>query len=203
MFSRMKTKSLFLTVIATVLSIGCDDVPAHYPPNPGDGVEAIPQSAAVSECGGFAQKTFALTDASQDPIETNYCDAEVIDWQYDAESGALTVTDHRVILNCCGDHGISIKQVEDGTYVITETDAPMALENGEASRCNCMCVFDFELEAQDIPQEDIAVRLILDVTDADNEVIVYDGVLNLTSSSFGSIVIEDDKDASIWCDGAK
>lgn len=46
------------------------------------------------------------------------------------------------------------------------------------------------------------VDSVVNQTDA-GEVIVYSGVLNFTTSSFGSVVIEDDTDMSIWCDGAQ
>ena len=147
--------------------------------------QPLTQQAAISECGGFV--------ATARTAAADYCDAEVLEWSYDAETARLTVVDNRIILNCCGDHSMSASLV-DGVYVIQERDAP---EGGDG-RCNCMCVFDYSLEIDDVPVGLIAVRLIRDVTDDGGEpAVVFDGTFDLAAGSGSEIL--DATSAEPWC----
>jgi hypothetical protein len=135
------------------------------------GAELIPQQARVSECGGFG--------ATRDGPRA-YCDAELLRWQFQA--GTLSLTDQRVELNCCGLHGMQVELV-DGVYLVTETDEP-----GDG-RCHCMCVFDFNVVAEGIPEGVIRVRLERMVTDwPEASGLVWEGDLDLAQGS-GEIVV--------------
>jgi len=144
------------------------------------GADNIIHSAALSDCGGF-------DDTKVDVELSEYCDAQIIRWNYDAGTKVFTFSDNRVFLNCCGDHNMTI-ELEDDIYVITEIDAPA---NGD--RCSCMCSFDYEIEIQNMPAEIIELRLALDVTDSidTSNDKVWEGSIDLTTTTSGEIVIDD------------
>ena len=151
----------------------------------------IPQQEAVSECGGFenTQQQQALTADGA----SGYCDAEVLSWEYSA--GKLSINNTRVLLNCCGEHSIGIDEIDDGEYLVTEVDQP----DGIGGRCGCMCVFDFELEANELPERTIKLVLERDVTDSENGIqTVWEGELDLSQGS-GDIVV-DETDVEGWCE---
>lgn len=145
------------------------------------------QNEKVSDCGGFPRATHGLR---ADPPP--YCDAEVLHWSYDPQKKLLSLTDARVELNCCGIHHMTLDW-EDGVYRALETDDP---ENG--MRCSCMCVFDFSLEASELPQELIRLRLERRVSDwPEASGVVWEGELDLTSLA-GFVII--DTTPSMWCE---
>ncbi|MCK6592070.1 MAG: hypothetical protein HUU21_06955 [Polyangiaceae bacterium] len=160
------------------------------------GGSALTQFPAVSECGGFVKS--GSPGAKIDPPAADpatYCDAERLLWAYDAASQSLGLSNTRVLLNCCGDHSITVVE-EDGTYVINEKDAPEAAAGG--ARCNCMCVFDYTISVETIPSGIIPIRLVLDVTDSMMPPkVVYEGSLDLSKGS-GEIVI-DPNTVEPWC----
>ncbi|MBN2493729.1 MAG: hypothetical protein JXR96_03970 [Deltaproteobacteria bacterium] len=146
----------------------------------------LPQDDRVSECGGFESNGGTIFDAP-----SAYCDAEVLYWIYEAASQTLSLADTRILLNCCGDHGMTVAQV-DGVYVVTETDAP---EDGWG-RCLCMCVYDFVVSVSQIPAETIPIRIFREVTDSESGT-VWEGELDLTAGA-GAVVI-DETDVGLWC----
>ena len=149
---------------------------------------AIDQTDAVSGCGGFP-----LTRAPLFGDYTGeYCDAEVLHWEYDETNQILDIRDARILLNCCGDHSMDVA-FEDGVYLIDELDAP---QNGDG-RCHCMCVFDYDLSATGIPAGIITVRLMRHVTDSGDEFMVWEGELDLAEGS--GFVILDDTPEDNWC----
>lgn len=153
----------------------------------------LTQNSLVSECGGFAKTK--VDPPTPDPA--TYCDAEQLLWVYDADAQSLGLTDARITLNCCGEHSMSVAVDDAGTYVVTERDAPQIV-GGMASRCNCMCVFDFGVSVEPVPAGTIDVRVVLEVTDsADASTVVWEGAIDLTKGS-GSIVI-DSSSADPWC----
>jgi hypothetical protein len=161
------------------------------------GCGGIPQTQATSECGGFdAGTAYALVtgEAAGDP---DYCAAERLVWTYDQPGKKLVITNTRVLLNCCGEHSISIDSLRDGRYVLDETDAPEGGLLG-GSRCSCMCVYDFRVEAEEIPPKSINVKLKRDVTDDDEAVqTVWQGEWDLQTGA-GSIDV-DVSDIGPWC----
>lgn len=143
----------------------------------------------LSECGGFERPDAAPTVL---PLPA-YCDAEVLTFTH--AGGTLSLSNERVLLNCCGDHSMTVR-LEEGTYVVTEIDAPEAAAGG--ARCGCMCVFDFAVEAGPIAAGTIAVRLVRDVTDDDAAPwVVWEGDLDLTAGS-GTITV-DTSSVEGWC----
>ena len=147
----------------------------------------IAQSSTVSECGGFPQPTGSGT--------SGYCDAEVLGWSYDAAGETLALVDSRIELNCCGVRSSKLEKRGDG-YVLTQTDAPEVFD-GQEARCGCTCVFDFALEAQQIPQGVISLEVVRNVTDdAAGPTTVFQGSIDLAQQS-GQIDI--DTTPSEWC----
>jgi len=151
---------------------------------------ALVQRPATSACGGF----FA---GAKSPLgdPATYCDAEMLWWAYDAATGMLTLANNRIELNCCGDHSIAVT-LEEGVYVVTERDAPEFAD----ARCGCMCVWDFDVEVDDIPNGVIDVRLVRNVTDGGGPRTVWTGSLDLTLGT-GSVTI-DAGTAEPWCSSA-
>jgi len=182
-------KLLYTAATTTLLATACTTEVADPDPDPSTG---ITQQATTSECGGFAR----LTDSGSSGQEPAYCEAEVLHWSYDAEREALSVTDSRIELNCCGDHDIQIEQVGD-RYVITETDAPEDMGAMGLARCDCMCVFDFALDAEGIPEEAIELAVVRNVTDGGGTTTIFEGSVDLTAGS-GFVVV--DETPSMWCE---
>jgi len=167
----MKTAMKLVVLLSLTALVGCGGGEGH----PGQ----LEQQAEVSGCGGFGGGG-ALRD-----VPAGYCDAEVLRWQYDPGTQTLALTDARVMLNCCGEHGASLA-LEDGVYVLRETDEPEA----GGVRCACMCAFDFALEAQGIPAGEIALRLELLVSDwPEGSGTVWQGSLDLSQGG-GEIVLD-------------
>ena len=179
----MKRLALMGTLVGSLLVCACG---VEEAPKEGN---TIPQSSRVSECGGFDAAQRSSTSYTGD-----YCASEVLGWTYDAKAGKLKLTDNRVLLNCCGDHSVKVSK-QNGTYVITETDAP---QQGN-QRCQCMCVFDFELSIEQLSGGVISIELVRDVTDdASGPESVFKGKLDLSKGAGAEVV--NSKDASSWCD---
>jgi hypothetical protein len=173
--------------------------PFCQPSTPTPTPTPLPFTAAVSECGGFSPAKPGDTPAPLPlplpPAPADYCKAEVLAWSHDAASGRLELRDSRVLLNCCGDRAIKAT-LENGVYVLRETDGP---EGGAAgARCNCLCVFDFDLIVEGVKGNSIDVELRRDVLDDNSkEQVVWAGKLDLTQLS-GQIVV-DSSDAEGFC----
>jgi hypothetical protein len=154
-------------------------------PTPGPTMDNYIQN--ISLCGGFEGHTKAI---SYDP--TTYCDAEVMYWEYDGDTGLLSLMDARILLNCCGQHSIRVDRTISG-LTVTEIDASMG-----GYRCLCTCVFDFGVDILDVPSGILSLRIMRDVTDSQKAPeVVWEGTLDLAACS-GSIVI-DNTPAGPWC----
>lgn len=147
----------------------------------------IKQSFIISDCGGFGANGGILLG---DPAA--YCDAEVLHWQYDRPGQALTMTDARIMLNCCGDRSMVMAQ-DGNAFLITEKDG--------GTRCHCgECAFDFTLEASGIAGGVITLGILRDISDSGHAPqTVFEGSLDLSLSA-GTVVL-DESDASTWCHG--
>ena len=174
--------------LAALFSLGCADN------DPSTALEV--KASAVSDCGGFAASSAALTD---EDAPADYCAAEVLEWSYDKDAEILSLLNTRVILNCCGDHYFTTERAEDGTFVVTETDSPQKTSMGTYDRCDCECVFDYEIELADIPSEEISLRLMRHVTDSGAAETVWGGTLDLTASSIENSIVTNEEDADPWC----
>lgn len=171
------------TISLFVLGLGC----GGYTTELESGITQ--QQDRISECGGFEKAGDHLFGGPE-----NYCDAEVLHWQYVPESQTLHLADARVLLNCCGDHTMTIKEVE-GVYVVTETDDP---EDGWG-RCHCMCVFDYTMSAVGLAEGVIQLKIVREVSDwPEGSGDVWEGELDLSEGS-GAIVIDDETDVTGWC----
>lgn len=163
------------------------------------GGSGLTQFPSVSECGGFVgggSASAKIDPPMADPA--TYCDAERLLWVYDAATQSLGVSNTRVLLNCCGDHTITVTE-EGGTYVFMERDAPQAASGG--ARCNCSCVFDYTVSIEPIPEGSLPIRLVLDVTDSGKAPeVVYEGSLDLTKGS-GEVIL-DPNTVDPWCGGS-
>ncbi|MBN2493728.1 MAG: hypothetical protein JXR96_03965 [Deltaproteobacteria bacterium] len=147
------------------------------------------QQDAVSECGGFGTYEQALQVSAED-----YCAAERLHWTYDPASATLRLLDARVLLNCCGDHSMTLSVI-DGVYEAYELDEP---EDGWG-RCLCMCVFDFSVEASGVPEDLITLRLLREVTDDGQgvQVVLEDTQIDLGQGS--GVIVIDDRPEEVWC----
>jgi hypothetical protein len=182
----MRSSKLVLGALAVVTIAACGTT--SDPSNPG-----LTQTPLISECGGFLGQAKVEPPA---PDPATYCEAERLLWTYDAEAGSLGLTNARIVLNCCGEHSIEVRE-EDGTYVIAERDAPELVEGMEA-RCNCSCVFDFGVSVEGIEAGVIDVRIVRDVTDdMESEKVVYEGKIDLSEVQ-GAITV-DPTSADPWC----
>jgi hypothetical protein len=152
----------------------------------GPAASEFQEEVQVSECGGFVS---LLRSPLGD--RATYCDAEVLNWAYDVEAGRLNLANNRVLLNCCGEHEMTVAHAA-GTFVVTEIDAP------GAGRCRCDCVFDYTVSFTGTAGWEVPLRLVRDVTDSGAApAVVWEGTLDLTQGA-GQIVI-DTTDVSAWC----
>jgi hypothetical protein len=157
----------FFTMLSLASMVGCPETV---------------QVGEVSDCGGFSgTREFAITDHGHDGMR-DYCDAQVLYWQY--ADGTLTILDSRVLLNCCGQHSVSI--VGGETISIHEQDDP---EPG-AMRCDCRCAYDFRAELDGLMAGPVEMELLLHVTDVTDEPTeLWSGTVDLADGS-GEIVID-------------
>lgn len=158
----------------------------------------LAQTMEVSQCGGFSQLGSAITDEA-----SAYCAAEVLDWRYVADTETLHLSNDRILLNCCGEHSITVHQ-EGELYVVTERDAPEQIGPlplpGSGARCDCMCVFDFSVQVQSIAADPIELKIVREVTDSDLPVAeIWRGTIDLALGQ-GTVTI-DDEDVGPWCGG--
>jgi hypothetical protein len=171
--------------ILTLLVSGCLETEE---PNPGGNSETIEFHPIMSDCGGFDREASDDLDDS-----AGYCDAELLNWRYDAERSVLELTDSRVLLNCCGVHSMDARLV-DGVFVVTEYDAAE-----DAGRCDCMCVFDYSIAVHEVPNANVPVVLQRHVTDSsDAPMVIWEGTLDVTAGE--GVVTVDDTDVGVWCE---
>lgn len=147
------------------------------------GCPAVADEGEVSECGGFDDSTADLAMAQSDlDGPRGYCDAQVFRWEYTGDT--LTVLDSRVMLNCCGQHSVSISGGD--TVTIFEQDDP---EPG-GMRCDCRCAYDFRAELDGLVAGPVNLELLLHVTDVTAEpTVMWFGALDLSEGA-GEIVID-------------
>lgn len=180
--TRTLTMTLSLTLVALLAACGEE---TNEP-----GSDLIPQTFKVSECGGFQKATQSQTGLST----SSYCAAEVLKWSYDKATATLKLSDNRALLNCCGERKMSLTE-NNGVYEILETDSP---EAKTGARCHCMCVFDLSMDAQQIPDGVVSIKLMRHVTDSGAAAKqIYAGSIDLTKGS-GQVIL-DSTDVGPWC----
>ncbi|MGI5863864.1 MAG: hypothetical protein ACOX6T_17660 [Myxococcales bacterium] len=168
----MKTRTIALLAAALTLACG-----------------RIEQKQEVSECGGFADAS-SQQQALEGDSEQDYpwCQPEELVWEYDAASSRLRLTNTQVYLNCCGEQSIEIEETGEGCLV-SERDSPQ----GQlfAARCDCMCLYDFRVEAEEIEKRPVTIEIVREVTDSDRGVVpVWRGTIDLAQGS-GRIVVKE------------
>ena len=174
-----------VVIVAVAAAFGCVEGEAQDP-------GFLVQRQAISSCGGFGEVTPPATDGDGD-----YCEAERLEWTYDAATETLQLTDARALLNCCGERSLTMTLV-DGVNVITETDVP----EGEGGRCDCMCVFDLRLTVGGLFGGILPVRVERLETDvASAPATIWEGEIDLGLA--GGSVIMDPTDAGMWCRGGE
>jgi len=184
--SRVRFVLAASAVLAAGLALGANGATC-VPIEPSSWVPV--QTSRISECGGFRAAPLSGVAAVEGE---GYCDAEVLRWQYDAAAGTLSLWDDRIVLNCCGEHAMSVT-VEDGLWVVRETDEPL---DGE-TRCRCLCVYDYSVQVEGVAPGPIDVQLVRFVTE-DGERVVWEGALDLGQGS-GAIVL-DETSVDPWCE---
>lgn len=190
-------RHLTLTILGLAMATaaaGCSSEDSG-PAGSGGSTSGVTFTPSISECGGFPDNSGATAlPPAGDPA--SYCDAEVLLWSYDAASRTLGLSNNRVVLNCCGDHSLSVARDGD-TLVVTEKDAPEAQAGG--ARCGCSCVFDYAADVADVDAGMLKLRLERFVTDLDAAPVeVYEGEIDLGAGT-GKVVI-DAQSAEPWCD---
>jgi hypothetical protein len=160
-----------------------DDLPTDSATVPSDSV-GTDIELLLSECGGLTDEQRApaiFEDFQNQPAD--YCDAEVLYWTYDAETETLQLLDSRIILNCCGEHDITVTRETDSSLLVTEID------NGDAGRCRCTCAFDYQVSVERVWNQPLLVRMVRDISDEDGLIEVWQGTLSLDFGG-GSVIID-------------
>ena len=142
--------------------------------------QPLAQASRVSECRGFlaANEPF-FADGGLGTFPGGYCDAEVLEWRYQADQQKLSLVDSRMSLNCCSALAMSL-EVQEGVYVFTETDAP---PDGEYGRCRCDCIFDLGIEIEHVPGGVIELKLLRDTTDSPPVGTLWTGQVDLSAGA--------------------
>jgi len=136
------------------------------------------QQDDTSDCGGFEF-------AEQEKSVGDYCDDELIDWTYDAASGEFWIQDSRILLNCCGDHSMQVAVPNPDELYVLEIDNSIG-----GSRCGCVCIYDYAVAAQNVPDTPTTLTIERSVDDcAACSGILWSGPIDLTVGS-GSIVLQ-------------
>ncbi|PIE17767.1 MAG: hypothetical protein CSA65_07650 [Proteobacteria bacterium] len=186
MITRPWTPSTLVALSCALILTACGGDP-NATPDP----TTVQAASSVSECGGFATRSKSYEADS--PAPTPYCDAEALRWRYDAITKTLILSDDRVLLNCCGDHTVQVKE-QNGVFVVHQKDAP---EKG--ARCDCMCVFDYKTTLTGVSGGSIDIEIVREVTDEPGGAKpIWSGTLDLTRAA-GEIVI-DKTNVAPWCE---
>ncbi|HTN88375.1 MAG TPA: hypothetical protein VL242_32060 [Sorangium sp.] len=139
------------------------------------------QVGVVSEAGGFVDPERRLAIEGDE----SYCSSEVLRWRYDRSSGALTLADSRLLLNCCGQRAMHVDRI-DSIYEITERDEPDAAN----PRCDSVCTFDFTVAIPEVSPGKVYVRLLRDVVDAQGSAeLIWQGEIDVRRS-VGEVVLD-------------
>lgn len=146
------------------------------------GCPSIAEEGEVSDCGGFpGTRDHSITDHGHDGTG-DYCDARLLHWEF--ADGTLKILDSRVVLNCCGQHSVSI--IGGDTITIYEQDDP---EPGDL-RCDCSCAYDFRAELSGLAAGPVEIELLLHVTDVTvDPTQLWSGTVDLSDGS-GEIVVD-------------
>lgn len=116
----------------------------------------------------------------------DYCAAEVLRWHYDVPERRLTVTDARLLLNCCGQREIVVERA-DSMVEIIETDRPSETHG----RCSENCAFDLVAIVEGVAAGPTVVRLLRDVVDVQGSPeLIWEGALSLPRVAAGAALLD-------------
>ena len=118
-----------------------------------------------------------------------YCDAELIQWSYDADAEMLTFVHAGFEANCCTDH-YAHAQLDGTEYQIVHTEQPLYPE--APTPCGCKCVFDLEIRVP-VPSEpsiDLALLFHGRAPWNEKEETLWSGTIDLGAGA-GEIVVSD------------
>jgi hypothetical protein len=177
----IRFQHVFITVMLVSAS-ACDS------PSEGPGPVPLPGRGYSSECGGYGVLSSALQP------EGAYCDAELIQWSYDADAEMLTLLHSRFHANCCVER-TAHAQLDGTEYQIVEVETALYGD----TPCGCTCVFDLELSVPIPNQPGIELAVILDGQAAWNRgyETLWSDTIDLGAGA-GEIVLSDKP--SSWCD---
>lgn len=195
----MSIRNLFIlillgTLLAFLLFAACQE--GNYSDSDDDDDDVsdpgIGQNPELSDCGGFG----ADTTKADDDDDLEECGDERLQWDYDEAMQVVTFMHKDVFLNCCGEHSIAVYfDEEEDVYEISETDDPEMLD-GQAARCDCMCLFDFGVELGNVEELSINVKITIDVTDdEDSRAVRWEDAIDLSEAQ-GEVLIEENVG---WC----
>ena len=148
----------------------------------------LPGSGYSGECGSQGILSSALQP------EGAYCDAELIQWSYDAGTEMLTFLHSRFEANCCAER-YAHAQLDGTEYQIVETEQSIY----DDQPCGCKCVFDLEISVPVPNQPSIELALLFEGRAAWNEKeeTLWSGTIDLDAGA-GEIVLSDEP--SSWCE---
>lgn len=154
------------------------------------GCNLLGQDYKTSECGGFEDHG-GLT------AEEYYCEAERVYWEYQSDTEKLRVTNTRVGLNCCGDHSMEMSAFGNKINIL-ELDKPRDVMG---SRCMCSCVYDFEIVASGIAENEYEVKIERRVENLkkNEEEVVFEGKWNLKDGKGMVEITRYDLDNDYFC----
>ncbi len=172
-----KTRLLFIFTALTIMVVYCNPLRDVERDDMGTG-------SSISDCGGFSLLENRLATNEEDDMTRD----EVLIWEYDAATKAVSLLNQNVWLNCCGEHDMHIVAGDNSTaYDIYETDQPE-----RAGRCSCMCFFDYQITLPNVQDSPIHLKLIRWVEDnTPQQETIWTGELDLTETE-GTILIQSD-----------
>jgi hypothetical protein len=172
--------SIFKTTLFVWFIIGCFGPTAFDP--------GIAINPTISECGGFPVSRSARLDHGSSTSE--FCNDDMLHWQYNEKTQTVTLTNDFVWLNCCGVRSISVYQTAYGRYEFRQTDEP-----APEGRCDCECSFDYQVDISPVSKS-IDLDIVRNVSDATPTTwTAWSGGIDLTENT-GEILIEADVG---WC----
>lgn len=156
-------KLLGLAIVAIGLFLGCENEneSAKVP------FEAEGKLVENSECKGM--KSMFLQDNTPDSLSC-------CEYSYNPETEVLTLVHVNAGFNCCpGELSVDVYSAND-TIFIEEFE--------EAALCNCNCLFDLEIELNNIPQQSVNLSFIEPYAQ-DMEKLTF--TINLNETTVGSV----------------
>lgn len=153
---------------------------------------------AGSGCDGLSlqdQQSWVEDVAALVEPHGDYCDNELLVWQYDGADRTLSLLHQRLVANCSSSRKIELRRDGD-TLVVDEVDLTTL---GQAASCEC--VFDLGARVEDVASGSLRLRLERSVVeDFSGQVspgTQFEGELDLAQG--GGVVVLSDA-STVWCE---